>query len=132
MKNHEMIWATLLHLGSNMWRDKNAPPLPDDQFISPLSATLWHDDALFDIDVFHKVTEKLPELGINTVIIDVGDGMRYDSHPEIGVNGAMTPDALRNEVRRLRALGLEPVPKLNFSVTAILTSKRSEIASLRL
>lgn len=115
MKNHEMVWATLLHLGSNMWRDKNAPPLPDDQFISPLSATLWHDDALFDIDVFHKVTEKLPELGINTVIIDVGDGMRYDSHPEIGVNGAMTPDALRNEVRRLRALGLEPVPKLNFS-----------------
>ena len=115
MKDHEMIWATLLHLGTNMWRDKDAPPLYDDRFFAPATGTIWSDDLQFDLDVFHKVTEKLPELGINTVMIDVGDGMRYDSHPEIGVNGALTPDELRGEVRRLRALGLEPVPKLNFS-----------------
>ena len=111
MKN-EMIWATLLHLGSNMWRDKAAPPLPDDKFFSPYSATLWRDDMLFDLDVFHKITEKLPKMGINTILIDVGDGMRYDSHPEIGVKGALSPDELRAEVRRLRALGLDPEAEL--------------------
>ena len=115
MAKKDMIWATLLHLGSNMWRDKDAPPQANDAFISPTSATLWRDDMLFDLGVFHKITEKLPEMGINTLLIDVGDGMRYDSHPEIGVKGALTPDELRSEVRRLRALGLDPVPKLNFS-----------------
>ena len=116
MKNNEMLWSCLLHLGTNMWRDKEAPPLVDDKYFRPnATGTMWNDNAYFDVDVFHRITEKLPELGINTVLIDIGDGIRYDSHPEIGVNGAMTPDELRNEVRRLRALGLEPVPKLNFA-----------------
>ena len=111
----EKIWATLLHLGTNMWRDKEAPIAPDDIHRVSTTMAYWHDDAMFDLDVFHRLTEAMPGIGINTVLIDVGDGIRYDSHPEIGVHGAMTPDALREEVRRLRALGLEPVPKLNFS-----------------
>ena len=111
----EMIWSTLLHLGTNMWRDKFAPEEPDDIHRFRDSHVFWCDELRFDIDVFHDITEKLPEMGINTVLIDVGDGVRYDSHPEIGVKGALTPDELKNEVRRLRALGLEPVPKLNFS-----------------
>ena len=115
MKNHEMIWATLLHVGTNMWRDKDAPPLPDDKYLPPVTGTRWCDEAHFDLDVFHKITAKLPELGINTLLLDIGDGVRYDSHPEIGVKGALTHDELRAEVRALRALGIEPVPKLNFS-----------------
>ena len=111
----EMIWSTLLHLGTNMWRDKFAPEEPDDIHRFRDSHVFWCDELRFDIDVFHDITEKLPEMGINTVLIDVGDGVRYDSHPEIGVKGALTPDELKNEVRRLRALGLEPVPKLNFA-----------------
>lgn len=115
MKENEMIWSALLHLGTNMWRDKYAPGEPDDIHNFPDSGVFWCDELRFDLDVFHKITEKMPEMGLNTIIIDVGDGVRYDSHPEIGVIGALTPDELRDEVRRLRALGLEPVPKLNFS-----------------
>lgn len=115
MKRPDMIWSCLLHLGANMWQDKNAPPQPDDIHKTKYTNVYWDDDLRFDRDTFRRVTEKLPELGINTVLIDVGDGVRYDSHPEIGVNGALTPDELRNEVRRLRALGLDPVPKLNFA-----------------
>ena len=111
MKSHEMIWGALFHIGTNMWRDKDAPSHPDDRF----GAAFWHDHLHFDLDTFHRITEQLPEMEINTLVLDIGDAIRYDSHPEIGVNGALTPDALRAEVRRLRALGIDPVPKLNFS-----------------
>ena len=110
-----MLWSCLLHLGTNMWQDKNAPKNPDDVHNFPDHHFYWCDDLRFDVQVFHNIIEKLPGMGINTVLIDVGDGMRYDSHPEIGVKGALTPDELRREVRALRAMGLEPVPKLNFS-----------------
>ena len=39
----------------------------------------------------------------------------YDSHPEIAVKNAWTPQRLRKEFQRLRDAGLEPIPKLNFS-----------------
>ena len=115
MKKENMIWSALLHLGTNMWRDKDAPIDPDDIHRFRDSHVFWCDDLRFDLDVFHRITEKLPGMGVNTLLIDVGDGVHYDSHPEIGVNGALTPDELRAEVRRLRSLGLEPVPKLNFA-----------------
>ena len=115
MKMHEMIWATFFYLGTNMWRDKDAPAHVDDKYFPPVSGTIWCDEMHFDVEMFHKITEQLPAMGINTLLLDVGDGVRYDSHPEIGIRGAMTPDELRAEVRRLRALGIEPVPKLNFS-----------------
>ncbi len=117
MKKHEMIWSCLLHLGANMWQDKSAPVGPNDFHSTKHSNVYWSDDLRFDRDIFHKITEKLPGLGMNTVLIDVGDGVRYDSHPEIGVNGALSPDELREEVRRLRALGLDPIPKLNFAAS---------------
>ena len=117
MKSNEMIWSCLLHLGANMWQDKYAPVGKNQHHATPYSNVYWSDELRFDRDIFHKITEKLPGLGMNMVLIDVGDGIRYDSHPEIGVNGALTPDELRDEVRRLRALGLEPVPKLNFAAS---------------
>jgi hypothetical protein len=55
------------------------------------------------------------EVGVNTVAIDLGDGVRYESHPEIAVEGAWSVERLRRELDELRALGLQPVPKLNFS-----------------
>ena len=111
----EKIWASLLHIGTNMWRDKDAPPLVDDKYITHPSGTLWEDEMQFDREVFDRVTDELPSLGFNTVVLDIGDGVRYDSHPEIGVKGALTPDELRELVRQVRAKGLNPVPKLNFS-----------------
>ena len=43
--------------------------------------------------------------------------MRYESHPEIAVQDAWSTERLRKELARLRKLGLEPIPKLNFSTT---------------
>jgi hypothetical protein len=43
--------------------------------------------------------------------------VKYHSHPEIAVKGAWSTTELRGELKRMRRLGLEPVPKLNFSTT---------------
>ena len=51
------------------------------------------------------------------VVIDLGDGVRYESHPEIAVENASPVEQLREELARLRERGLEPIPKLNFSAS---------------
>ena len=53
--------------------------------------------------------------GLNMIVIDLGDGVRYQSHPEIAVKKAWSPARLRRELKKLRDAGLEPIPKLNFS-----------------
>ena len=113
MENSKMMWSILLHLGSNMWRKKTdyVPSYikdPDDDFI-------YRDHMYCDKEVWQKVTDFLPSCGINTLIIDVGDGVRLDSHPEIAVDGAWSKEEMREELKRLRALGLEVIPKCNFS-----------------
>jgi ABC-type transport system substrate-binding protein len=54
---------------------------------------------------------------MNLAVIDLGEGVKYESHPEIAIKGAWSTADLQSELRRLRSLGLEPIPKLNFSTT---------------
>src|SRR5690606_7650716 len=56
-------------------------------------------------------------VGMNQVLVDIGEGIRFDSHPELAAKGAWTPDEMSAEVRRLRDLGLTAIPKLNFSAS---------------
>ena len=51
------------------------------------------------------------------VLIDVGDGIEYESHPEISVKNAWTHAKLKKELAKIRSMGLEPIPKLNFSTS---------------
>lgn len=97
-----MIWGNLLHLSVNMWLD--TPPR-------------FAEEMRFDEPLWEELTEAMSEAGFNMVVIDLGDGVEYDSHPEIAVRGAWRPQRLRSELVRLRQLGLEPIPKLNFSAT---------------
>ncbi len=92
----DKIWAILLHLSVNMWKEHH----PDLQ----LSESLWND-----------ALAKMADVGLNTVVIDLGDGIKYDSHPEIAVNNAWSTNRLRNELAKIRKMGLDPIPKLNFS-----------------
>lgn len=57
------------------------------------------------------------KIGLNMVLIDVCDGVKYESHPEIAAADAKSVEWLRKEVKRIRAMGLEPIPKLNFSAS---------------
>ena len=116
-----LIWANLLHLSYNMWED-NTPEkyrtktYPSNDCKETMTwAQHYHPELTFDKNVWDQLLEKMVEVGMNMVVIDLGDGVRYDSHPEIAVKGAWTPSQLKEEVRRIRRMGLEPIPKLNFS-----------------
>ena len=103
-----MIWANLLHLSYNMWSDWENPAIK-----SPYNACkpyLRFEDALWN-----DLLRAMADGGMNMVIIDLGDGVRYESHPEIAVEGAWSVARLREELAKMRQMGLEPIPKLNFS-----------------
>lgn len=97
-----MFWGNFLYLSVNMWND--TPP----KFV---------DELTFDYGLWTELTERMSRQGLDLLLIDLGDGVRYDSHPEIAVRNAWTPARLREELTRLRELGIEPIPKLNFSTT---------------
>jgi hypothetical protein len=99
------IWGCLLHLSYNFWVEYSSPsPFRGYRPYLQMSEPLWND-----------ATQKMANAGLNLVILDLGDGVRYESHPEIAVNNAWSTTKLRKELDRLRKMGLEPVPKLNFS-----------------
>jgi hypothetical protein len=105
-----MIWANLLHLGVNLWADRDTG-IPNAEYITA------QPKLRCDKDLWDDVTQRMSDVGMNMVIVDLADGVKYQSHPEIAVDGAWSVDELKAELSRLRSLGLEPIPKLNFSTT---------------
>ncbi len=104
----KMMWGVLLHLGYNMWSDRKAP----DRTSPYLDARNY---LRFDETVWNDLLAQCVDAGLNTVLIDLGEGVRYDTHPELAVEGSWAPEKLRAELARMRDMGLEPLPKLNFS-----------------
>jgi hypothetical protein len=103
-----MIKGYLVHLSFNFWADREVPEWG-------LPYVTARPYLRFDDIAWHAIVDKMVEVGLNTVVIDLGDGVRYESHPEIAVDNAWTTARLREELARARAMGLEPIPKLNFS-----------------
>lgn len=105
-QQQDKIWGCLLHLSFNMWEEFISPHRPFRGFRPELelSQPLWEDAILL-----------MAKEGINMVVIDLGDAVKYDSHPEIAVINAWNPERLRIELKKIRDLGMEPIPKLNFS-----------------
>lgn len=111
----DFMWGNLVHFGMNCWSDvvvdhwgKKIDKLECDVH-SPA------DHLRVDAEEWNFVTGRMAEIGMNTIVIDMAEGVRWDSHPELAVKGSWTKDAFRRELDRLRALGLEPIPKMNFS-----------------
>lgn len=124
----DFSWGALMHLGSNMWSDWYA----DGKYPSSLQEEerMYRDGTLkrpkgqmgihrnymsADMNVWRRQIEMLRDEGLNTVWIDVGEAYAYPSHPELWVKGAFDFDSMRAELDFIRSLGMEPVPKLNFS-----------------
>jgi len=107
-----MIWVNLVHLSYNMWIDHDAPELEGYGKIIIAQPNLRFDKAVYD-----DILKAMVENGANMLVIDLGDAVKYESHPEIAVNGAWSVEQLRSELARIRKIGIEPIPKLNFSAT---------------
>jgi hypothetical protein len=105
---NSLIWASLLHLSYNMWSDRQADWL---EYVSA-EPYLRFDQSLWD-----DLLARMAQAGMNMVVLDLGDGVQYASHPEIAVQGAWSIAKLKQELAKARALGLEVIPKLNFSTS---------------
>lgn len=118
----KFLWSELIHLGMNEWHEipqaQTWPNMTDPVLIKAIAEEYnAADHVRFDEGVWARVSGRFKAAGVNQIVIDLGEAVDYPSHPEIAVKGAWSPDKLRAELRRLRAMGFEPIPKLNFSTT---------------
>ena len=108
-EKERFIWANLLILSPNMWHPKD-----------------FKDYVDWDPKVWDELTVRSRDVGFNTIVIDLGDGIVFPSHPELAIKGSWTPEETVRQLTRLRKMGLEPIPKLNFSATHDLWLKQYE------
>ena len=124
-KKDGFIWAALLHMGTNMWCDQPVtswgPYKGED-----LKLVCQADHVRFDEKVWRSLTGRMVEVGMNMVVIDLGEAIQYPSHPELWVKGSWEVERFRKELARLRAMGLEPIPKMNFSAAHDVWLKKYE------
>ena len=105
------IRSVLLHWGLNQWGES----LPSD-IKGPLAhSRICNDRVKFSDKSWNMLVDDMVAKKMNLVVIDLGEFPVYPSHPELALPGSRSPDWIRGEVRRLKSLGLEPIPKLNFS-----------------
>ena len=98
----DKVKAVLLHLGHNMWCEW----LPDDvQKTAEIKDRYVPDYTLRNKDeLWNRVTKRMVERKLNMLVIDIGEGLIYPSHPELAIKGSWSPDRLRDEIIRLRGM----------------------------
>lgn len=105
------IKGILIHVGTNLWY-KVGNNRGD-------GVKIWQsagsNKMRFDKKIFDELTAYLPKCGINTVVLDLADGIVYESHPELAIEGSIERSELVEMISRLKELGLNIIPKLNFS-----------------
>jgi hypothetical protein len=69
----------------------------------------------WDQDLWVDLTKQMADAGGNAVMLHLGDGIRYESHPELAVDDAWSVGDLKAEIRRLKSMGMDLIPMLNFS-----------------
>ena len=114
------IRALYIMLGHNMWCDWPTQVMGEDleEAVKCLPEKKRPDLELCTVDsLWRVVTDYAAEAGINMLVVDLGEGLEYPSHPELAVKGTWSVEKMQEEIRRLNGLGMEVVPKLNFSTT---------------
>lgn len=106
-REEKMIWAEFVELTRNC-----GAPEPEAWHAKYGD---WRTKTMTDDGVWRRFTERAAKKGANTLVVRMGDGVVYPSHPELAIEGSWSMKKMKDELRRLRDLGLEPIPKLNFS-----------------
>lgn len=92
----EKMWGILLFIGGN-------------------TGPRVFNELPFDPEVWELILKKAVESGVNTFLMDVGDGVEFSSHPEIAVKNAWSKSRFREEFKRVKDLGITMIPKFNFA-----------------
>ena len=111
------VKALLLHLGHNMWCDWYPADFDFSRLDEKWQKRLPDTELRSKEPLWRKVTDHAAAKGVNMIVIDLGEGVVYPSHPELAIKGSWSPDKMQGEIKRLNALGIEVIPKLNFSTT---------------
>lgn len=69
----------------------------------------------FDSETAYTIIQEMAAAGMNTLIIDCGDAIEYQSHPELKRHYTRPMSALKALADKARKLKIEVIPKLNFS-----------------
>lgn len=69
----------------------------------------------FDENVWEDMARATFDTGMNTIFLDIHEGLHYGSHPELAVPDAWTRQRMRREIKRFKENGVTICPKLNFS-----------------
>lgn len=93
-----MIWSLYANLGVEMWR-------------TTVEELRFHDEA------WERIVSEAHASGLNMIVLDVGEGIQWKSHPELAVKNAWGYYRVKKEIQRLRDIGIALIPKLNFSAT---------------
>jgi len=120
-------WGALLHLGHNMWDDFADDPdgwaksaEEEKSRSNPFGPSgrrrsRYHSYVTTQDSDWRQAVDRTAADGHNLLFVDLGEAVAFPSHPELAVAGTWSVEKFRKELTRIRALGLEPVPKLNFS-----------------
>lgn len=103
------MWTYLIHLSTHMWDDESSAER------GTYLKQMYTENNNVDILVWDDIIKFLSERKYTHVLIDVGDAVKYESHPEISAPDAWEKDYLKKKLDEIRALGMTPIPKLNFS-----------------
>lgn len=102
-------WAYMMNISYHFWSDESTPA---PGWYLPKQYRETND---VDLQVWDDTIQFLADCKYNLVLLDVGDGIKYESHPEISAPDAWDKDFLKKKLDEIRALGMTPIPKLNFS-----------------
>lgn len=72
-----------------------------------------------DVALALELVDAMAETGLNTLVVDCADGVKYKTHPELARHYTIAMGAFRRIVSRARKHGIDVVPKLNFARSCI-------------
>ena len=123
--DRKFMWAFMPQFGMNMWGDIVSAPkrdgiqtriLTDEEFaVIGRPGYNSRQKVRFDEVLWRSLSARLRSAGCNLLLLDLGELPVYPSHPELAVEGSWPADKLSAEVDRLKGMGFEVIPKLNFS-----------------
>ena len=109
-------WVYFIQLSNHKEPDDGQGTLMFSKLFNPeANDNAWKPENDVDFGVWDRIVKRAAECGYNTLLIDLGDAVKYKSHPEISAPDALSYEELKELLNKARALGLTPIPKLNFS-----------------
>jgi len=85
MKN-EKIWACLCHLGYNMWGDPEEQDGIKGYYYGKTTEVAATTRLRFRRETWDKIVDKLHHAGCNMIVLDIGEGIRFDCAPELAAD----------------------------------------------